>query len=324
MYTTLHLACREGNVAIAKQLLSCVAISTHIKNKEGKTALDSSKNDQVRQAVCPVTTSAITQAVTSPKTSQQQPHPRPPSTTNDPSPSSFTPPKPQPQTATVEATARPTTTMATSKVLPKALDEGDDRDCSEIEVKQLKNDITELKARITQLEEENTNNLNLLHEERKQHATTQQRIKEMKRIYEERETDNQQRFRELQQQWKHNSDMELQSLQEKTVSDMTAKNKELMELEAHITTLEEESAMNLKRFCDERASDQQRFRDLQHYTNHVMSHVEQGEGTWRNILPENNKTNGCKQSQLRVTFEDLPSFDEIVCGSCPLQMEVWS
>ncbi|KAH3705838.1 hypothetical protein Pelo_19614 [Pelomyxa schiedti] len=70
----------------------------------------------------------------------------------------------------------------------------------------------------------------------------------------------------------HNSEMELQSLQEKTVSDMTAKNKELMELEAHITTLEEESAKNLKRFCDERASDQQRFRDLQHYANHVMSH----------------------------------------------------
>ncbi|KAH3698857.1 hypothetical protein Pelo_19749 [Pelomyxa schiedti] len=45
---------------------------------------------------------------------------------------------------------------------------------------------------------------------------------------------------------------------------------------------------------------------------------------WRNILPpENNKTNnGCKRSQLRIAFEDLPSFDEIVCGSCPLQMIV--
>ncbi|KAH3759437.1 Protein tyrosine and serine/threonine kinase [Pelomyxa schiedti] len=278
----------------------------------------------------PATTSTATQAVTSPKTAQpQQSHPRPPSAPNKPSPSS-TPPKPQPPpTATVGATARPTTTMATSKVLPKALDinnnvKKQERDCWQIEAKQLKNEIMELKGRITQLEEENTKNLNLLHEERKQHATAQERIKEMKRIYEERETDNQQRFRELQQQWKHNSEMELQRLQEKTVSDMTAKNKELMGLEAHITTLEEESANNLKMFCDERESDQQRFQDLQRYTNHVMSHIEQGEGMWRNILPpENNKTNnGCKRSQLRIAFEHLPSFDEIVCGSCPLQMIV--
>ncbi|KAH3732212.1 Protein tyrosine and serine/threonine kinase [Pelomyxa schiedti] len=222
--------------------------------------------------------------------------------------------------------------MGTRKVLPRALDEGGDtinnirkqeRDCWEFKARPMKNEITELKARITQLEEENTKNLNLLHEETKQHATAQQRIKEMKRIYEERETDNQQRFHELQQQWKNNSEMELQRLQEKTVSDMSAKNKELKELEAHITTLEEESVKNLKRFCDERASDQQRFRDLQCYINHVISHIEQGEGTWRNILlPENNKTNDCKQLQLRITFEDLPSFDEIVCGSCPLQMMV--
>ncbi|KAH3761421.1 ATP binding protein [Pelomyxa schiedti] len=60
-------------------------------------------------------------------------------------------------------------------------------------------------------------------------------------------------------------------------------------------------------------------------TTHVMSHVEQGEGTWRNILPENsnnNNNNNCKRSQVRIYFEDLPSFDEIVCGLCPLQMVV--
>ncbi|KAH3732358.1 hypothetical protein Pelo_16806 [Pelomyxa schiedti] len=55
--------------------------------------------------------------------------------------------------------------------------------------------------------------------------------------------------------------------------------------------------------------------------NHVMSHVEQGEGTWCNILPENNNNN-CKRSQIRIAFEDLPSFNEIVCGFCPLQMVV--
>ncbi|KAH3743826.1 Protein tyrosine and serine/threonine kinase [Pelomyxa schiedti] len=110
---------------------------------------------------------------------------------------------------------------------------------------------------------------------------------------------------------------------EKNVLDMQiAKNKEHMELEAHITTLEEESANNLKTFCEEREFEQQRFHDLQHYTNHVMSHVEQREGMWCNILPENSNNNNCKQSQIRIVFGDLPSFDESVCVFCPLQMVV--
>ncbi|KAH3761622.1 tyrosine-protein kinase FRK [Pelomyxa schiedti] len=108
---------------------------------------------------------------------------------------------------------------------------------------------------------------------------------------------------------------ELHRVQEQHLSGLTAKNEELMEL---IATLEEESANNLKIFCDDRASDQQRLRDLQHYTNHVLSHVEQGEGTWCNILPNNS----CRRSQIRIAFEDIPFFDEIVCGSCPLQMVV--
>ncbi|KAH3766294.1 hypothetical protein Pelo_1839 [Pelomyxa schiedti] len=224
MYTALHLACRKGDVAIVKQLLSCVGIGSHIKNMEGKTALESSTNEQVHQVFQDMCLRH-----------------------DEASPPSFTPPKPQPQPATARPTT--TTTMGSSKeVVPKALNEGGDtinnnnirkqeRDCWEIEARQMKNEITELKARVTQLEEENAKNLNLLHEERKQH---EMQIKEMKRIYEERDTDNQQRFRE------HNSEMELQRLQEKTVSDMTAKNKELMELEAYIKTLEEESAKNLK------------------------------------------------------------------------------
>ncbi|KAH3723187.1 hypothetical protein Pelo_18109 [Pelomyxa schiedti] len=58
-------------------------------------------------------------------------------------------------------------------------------------------------------------------------------------------------------------------------------------------------------------------------TNHVMSHVEQGGegGTWCNILPENNNNN-CKCLPVTIVFEDLASFDEIVCASCPLQMVV--
>ncbi|KAH3758498.1 hypothetical protein Pelo_9683 [Pelomyxa schiedti] len=172
-------------------------------------------------------------------------------------------------------------------------------------------EIRELNARITQLEDD----------ERKRSKVEQQRFEEMKRFYEERETDNQKRFQELQQlfnQAKQKSEMELQRLQEKNLLVLTAKNKELMELEAHITTLEEESANNLKIFCDERALEQKIFRDLQHHTNHMMSHVEQGEGgMWCNILPENNN---CQQLQLRIVFEDQPSFDEIVCAFCPLQM----
>ncbi|KAH3763025.1 Serine/threonine-protein kinase [Pelomyxa schiedti] len=390
--TALHLACRFGHVQIVKQLLSCVDIGTHLKNKDGKTALECSKNDEVRQlfqTVCPTTTTlqTTTPEVTNPKTAQQQPHPQAPSAPDNTSSYAFTsttqaattpktaqqqqprlpsapnmtslppstPPQPQPKPTTVVATT--TTTVRTSKVLPKDLEERGDiiinvrkqeRDSWEIGAKQLNNEITELKARIThleykntkylnllheerrcreadqqritQLEEENAKNLNLLHEERKRHETDQQRIKEMKQLYEKRVT-NQQRFRELQQQWKKNAEMEIQRLQEKSTLDMMAKNKEIMELEAHITTLEEEGAKNLKMFCDERASYQQRFRDLQHYTKHVMSHVEQREGTWCNILPENNN-NDCKRSQIRITFEDLPSFDEIVCAFCPLQMIV--
>ncbi|KAH3714358.1 hypothetical protein Pelo_19132, partial [Pelomyxa schiedti] len=167
MYTALHLACRQGNVTIVEQLLSCVGIGSHIKNKKGKTALESSENDKVRQvfqAVCPATTSSTTQAVTSPETAQQQrqSHLSPPSAPNKTSPSSPTPPKPHPP----PTTARRITTMGTSKVLPRALDEGGDtinnnirkqeRDCWEFKARQLKNEITELKARITQLEEENT------------------------------------------------------------------------------------------------------------------------------------------------------------------------
>ncbi|KAH3766583.1 Protein tyrosine and serine/threonine kinase [Pelomyxa schiedti] len=119
--------------------------------------------------------------------------------------------------------------------------------------------------------------------------------------------------------------------------DSTAKNKdhdEITELKARITKLEDENAKNVNLHY-ERRDEQQRICDLQHYstiphssgitdTNHVMSHVEQGEGTWCNILPEtnNNKNNNCKQSQIRIVFEDLAPFDEIVCASCPLQMVV--
>ncbi|KAH3763637.1 serine threonine protein kinase [Pelomyxa schiedti] len=176
-------------------------------------------------------------------------------------------------------------------------------------VKQLKRELTELNARITQLEDENAKNLKRLQDERECRYVTQQRFRELQRKY----------------QGKQNSEMELQRLQEKSVLDMTAKNKELMELEAHITTLEEESARNLKIFCDERESEQQRLRDHQHYMNHVMSHVEQGDGSWRNILlPENNSHNNkhCKPSKIRIAFEEFASFDEIVCGVCPLQMVV--
>ncbi|KAH3763027.1 Serine/threonine-protein kinase STY46 [Pelomyxa schiedti] len=236
--TALHLACRDGKVEIVRQLLARVGIHPHIKNKEGKTALECSDDDEVRQLfqiMCPATTtSTAARAVTTPKTAH--------ATSSSPS---ISQPQTQPQAQTPTQTQpTPVATMRASKVLPKTFEVGCDisdnntrnpeRDRWETEATQLKkDDLTELKARITHLEGENTMNLKLLHDERR---------------------------------------------------------------------------------C--READQQRFRDLQqHYTKHVMSHVEQGEGTW--ILPENGK-----RSQIRIAFEDLPSFDEIVCSSCPLQMVV--
>ncbi|KAH3759293.1 Serine/threonine-protein kinase, active site [Pelomyxa schiedti] len=263
MYTALHLACRKGNVVIVRQLLSCVGINTHIKNKTGKTALECCwKNEAVQklfQAMCPAT-STIPQILSPPETPPQEQQPQPPSASDNTSSLSSTSPQPT------------TTTAATTPNTSKALEEGGDiinnnfvekqeRDSGEITAKQQINEITELKARITQLEDENVKNLNLLHDERKSREVDKQRFQEMKQFYEERETDN-----------------------------------------------------------------KQRFRDLRHYTNHVISHVEQGEGgTWCNILSENyddNNNNCCKRSQIRIDFEDLPSFDEIVCAFCPLQMAV--
>ncbi|KAH3759292.1 serine/threonine-protein kinase STY17 [Pelomyxa schiedti] len=109
--------------------------------------------------------------------------------------------------------------------------------------------------------------------------------------------------------------------QKEEVRELHARNKELMEM---ISTLEEEVAKNLKIYCDQRESDEQRLHDMQHHTNHVMSHVEQGEGPWSSfLLPENSNNNkNCKRSQVKIAFEDLPSFNEIVCGLCPLQMVV--
>ncbi|KAH3763638.1 Serine/threonine-protein kinase [Pelomyxa schiedti] len=322
--TALHIASRRGNHEIVKQLLSCVGTGTHIKNKEGKTAVEYSQNDEVQQlfqSVCrkiPAATAKTTIATrtvsTTPKIAQQQQQPHN-LVAQDLLESSFSLPQnnpPPPSTANKSSSSSSLTSSQPQSMQAPQTVGRQGRASWEIEAKQQKNEITELKARITQLEDENSKNLKLLHDERKCRQVDQQR------------------FHELQQNWKQNSEMELQRLQEKTVLDMTAKNNaELMELEAHITTLEEESAKNLKIFCDERALEQQRFRDLQHYTTHVMSHVEQGDGSWRNILlPENNSDNNCnncnncKQSQVRVVFEDLPSFEEIVCGSCSLQMVV--
>ncbi|KAH3732360.1 Serine/threonine-protein kinase [Pelomyxa schiedti] len=300
--TALHIASRRGNPEIVKQLLSCVGTGTHIKNKEGKTAVEYSKNDEVRQlfqSVCckipaaTATKTIATQTVsTTPKIAQQQPHNL---VAQDLLEYSFSLPQnnPPPSTANKSSLSSSLTSSQPQSMQAPQTVGRQGRTSWEIEAKQQKNEITELKAQITQLEDENSKNLKLLHEERKCRQVDQERFHELQRnclcpptpplsfffVFLTPVLDG--------HQGKQNSEMELQRLQEKTVLDMTAKNKELMELEAHITTLEEESTKNLKIFCDERALEQQRFRDLQHYTTHVMSHVEQGEGMWCNILPEN-------------------------------------
>ncbi|KAH3761420.1 hypothetical protein Pelo_6819 [Pelomyxa schiedti] len=73
MCTALHLAAKNGNVAVGKKLLSCVGIDTRIKNKEGKTPFKCSKNELVRQLL-----KSVPHPVTTPKTAQQPP---PPATT---------------------------------------------------------------------------------------------------------------------------------------------------------------------------------------------------------------------------------------------------
>ncbi|KAH3763207.1 Protein NLRC3 [Pelomyxa schiedti] len=84
------------------------------------------------------------------------------------------------------------------------------------------------------------------------------------------------------------------------------------ELKAQITTLEEAR----RKDREERTLEQQEFHELQTYNDHVLSHVELGR--WSNVLTNNT----CKQSQIRITFEELPYFDEVVCSSCPLDMVV--
>ncbi|KAH3761425.1 hypothetical protein Pelo_6824 [Pelomyxa schiedti] len=70
--TALHIACRNGNVEIVKQL---VGAGTHIKNKEGKTAIEYCKNDEVRQLFqsASVTVPASTATETTTTTDQQPP-----------------------------------------------------------------------------------------------------------------------------------------------------------------------------------------------------------------------------------------------------------
>ncbi|KAH3732788.1 hypothetical protein Pelo_16390 [Pelomyxa schiedti] len=70
--TALHLASRQGNVEIVKRLLSCVGIDPQIKNKEGKTAHECSKNDEVQQLFqsvmcCTIPAATLVQAVSTPK-----------------------------------------------------------------------------------------------------------------------------------------------------------------------------------------------------------------------------------------------------------------
>ncbi|KAH3723392.1 Serine/threonine-protein kinase STY46 [Pelomyxa schiedti] len=314
--TALHKACEMGLVEGVKVLLKVNGVDTNRKNIQRETPFDVATRCKFTD-ICNLLKDHNSRIIQSSKLT-------------------FPPPQVQPSATTTKAETAPiTTTRTTSNVVSKAPEEGCGVICSvkpivglpqernwEITVKQQKREITELNARITQLEDENAKNLKLLHDERKCREVDQQRSRELQhnclfplsftflplplfliltpvssmRTY----------------QVKQNSEMELQRLQEKNLMDMTAKNNKLMELEAHITTLEEESAKNLKIFCDERAF-------LQHYTTHMMSHVEQGEGTWCNILPE---SNNCKPSQVRIAFEDLPSFDEIVCAFCPLQMVV--
>ncbi|KAH3759298.1 serine/threonine-protein kinase STY46 [Pelomyxa schiedti] len=174
------------------------------------------------------------------------------------------------------------------------------------ETQQQSEEIRELN---TQLEGENAKNLKLLHDGRQLNqerfdgsTAKNHEIKELKARITQLEEENTKNLKLLHDE---------RQLNQKRFDDSTAKIKELME---QISTLEEESAENLKIFCDERASDQ-------NHTNHMMSHVEQGGGTWCNILPENNNNN-CKCLPVRIVFEDLASFDEIVCASCPLQMVV--
>ncbi|KAH3761416.1 serine threonine protein kinase [Pelomyxa schiedti] len=270
--TALHMACEMRFVKGVKVLLQVNGVDTNRKNINGETPLDVATRRKVSDGkytdICNLLKDHNARIIQS---------------------SSHTLPPPQPQsqpTATTMTETVPTATRtATSNVVSKALGIIDSSNNWEIAAEQQKREITELNARITQLEDENAKNLKLLHDERK---------------------------------YRQNSEMELQRVQEKNVLDMTAKNNEIMELEALITTLEEESAKNLKIFCDAREFSQQRSCDLQQCMNHMMSHFEQGEGTWCNILPENNKS--CKRSQIRIAFEDFPSFEEIVCAFCPLQM----
>ncbi|KAH3763983.1 hypothetical protein Pelo_4155 [Pelomyxa schiedti] len=91
--TALHLACRKGNVEIVKQLVGTG--TTNIKNTEGKTPVEYSQNDEMRQlfqsvwSTIPVatTTKTTTQKVPTPKTAQLHP------------PASATPPMSQPPIA---------------------------------------------------------------------------------------------------------------------------------------------------------------------------------------------------------------------------------
>ncbi|KAH3763642.1 kinase family protein [Pelomyxa schiedti] len=149
--TALHIACRAENVEIVKQLLSYVGIDTNIKNKSGKTALECSNDDKVRQLF--TATSTTTQRVAPP--------PRPASAPNKPPSPVLSPTLLQQQpTAT---TTRTLNTSMTCNVVSNTLEEGGDMITIqrnwEITAKQQMKENTELKARIRQLEEENARNL---------------------------------------------------------------------------------------------------------------------------------------------------------------------
>ncbi|KAH3761413.1 hypothetical protein Pelo_6812 [Pelomyxa schiedti] len=193
-FTALHLACRNGKVQIVRQILSSAGVDTHIKNKDGETALECSTSDEVRQlfqAMCPATPTTIARTVSTPKTPQQQqpPQPQPPSAANKP-PSSSSYNSPQPTMTATKPTTTPNT-IRTSQVISKALEGGYDagsssnnvvekreRDFWEMTAKQKNDEITELKARITQLED-------LLHDERKCRQVEEQTYNEMKQFYED-------------------------------------------------------------------------------------------------------------------------------------------
>ncbi|KAH3758503.1 kinase domain protein [Pelomyxa schiedti] len=82
------------------------------------------------------------------------------------------------------------------------------------------------------------------------------------------------------------------------------------DLEARITRIQEERASDLA----ESKLNQQISYEIQNYTDHVLAHV--SGGSWCNVLPDGS----CKKGQIKIWFEESPSFDEIVCYSCPLDM----